>query len=233
MNKEKLNIIAIIPARGSSKSLPRKNIRPLAGKPLIYYTIKEAKKLPYLDKVVVSTEDVEIAEIARGYGAEVIKRPEELAKDDTPSLPVFQHAIQYLEDARDYHPQVIVILQPTSPLRTAEDIDRVVEKFLKSGCHSVVSICEIEYPLVWMYTLEEDRLKPVIEGGEDINRRQDAPKVYRMNGAVYVTHRDIIMRENRVLGDDTRAYIMPPEKSIDIDSEIDLRLAELLMETNR
>lgn len=233
MDKQKLESIAIIPARGGSKSLPRKNIIPLAGKPLIHYTIKVAQKSGHLDRIAVSTEDSQIADIARSCGAEVIKRPEELARDDTPSLSVLQHAIQYLEEKQNYHPQVIVILQPTSPLRTAEDINMTVEKFLKSKCDSVVSVCEIEHPLVWMYTVEGDRLKPVIEGEEKVIRRQDVPKVYRLNGAVYVVHRDTIMEENRLLGKDIRAYIMPSERSVDIDSEIDLKLAELLMEARR
>jgi CMP-N-acetylneuraminic acid synthetase len=223
-------IIAIIPARGGSKGIPRKNIKLLGGKPLIAYSIEAAVKSRYIDRVIVSTEDEEIAEISKKYGAEVIERPLELAQDDTPSLPVFQHVIKYLEEAEKIHPKIIVILQPTSPLRLVEDVDATVEKFLQSNCNSVVSLCEVEHPPHWMYTLsEEDRVMPIIEGAEKVTRRQDAPKVYRLNGAVYVAYRDIIMEENKVLGNDTRAYIMPPGRSIDIDTEIDLKLAELMM----
>jgi len=228
MNK-KPNIIAIIPARGSSKGIPRKNIRLLCGKPLIAYTIEAALSSKYIDKAVVSTEDGEIAKIAREYGAEVIERPLELAQDDTPSLPVFQQVIKHLEEVRKFHPDIIVILQPTSPLRTVDDIDGAIEKFLSVDCDSVVSVCQASHPPQWMYTLEGDRVTPVIEGAKKITRRQDVPKVYQLNGAVYVTRRDIIMKENRVLGGDMRAYIMPVERSVDIDTELDFKLAELLI----
>jgi len=225
----KPKIVAIIPARGGSKSLPRKNVRLLNRKPLIYYTIREALKSRFLDRIIVSTEDKEITELAKAYGAEVVTRPAELATDDTPTVPVFQHAIRYLEEVEHYHPEVIVNLQPTSPLRTAEDIDGVIEKFRQTDCDSVVSVCEAECPPQWMYTLEGDRLQPVIKGQEKIFRRQDAPEVYRLNGAVYVTHRDVIMKQNTVRGKDTRAYIMPRERSIDIDTEVDFQLADVLI----
>jgi len=223
------DIVAIIPARGSSKTIPRKNIKLLNGKPLIYYTIEKAQRSKYVNRIAVSTEDEEIARIAQDCGVEVILRPLELAQDDTPSLPVFQQVIKHLEEVENFHPDIIVILQPTSPLRTAEDINGAIEKFLQSNCDSVVSVCEAEHPPHWMYTLEADRLKPVIEGAERITQRQDAPGVYRLNGAVYVTRRHIIMEQNRVLGEDTQAYVMPSERSIDIDTELDFRVAELLL----
>jgi len=225
----KTKIMAIIPARGGSKGLPRKNVRPLNGKPLIYYTIREAQKSKFLERIVVSTEDQEIAELAKSYGAEVITRPAYLAMDDTLSLPVFQHAIRYLEDVDNSYHDVIVILQPTSPLITAADIDGAISKYLQTGCSSVVSICKTEHPPHWMYTLKGDILKSIIEGGEKVTRRQDTPEVYRLNGAISVTHRDSIMKQNRIITDDTRAFIMPAERSVDIDTEIDLILAEVLM----
>lgn len=223
------NIVAIITARGGSKTVPRKNIRLLSGKPLIYYTIKEAQTSKYVHRVLVSTEDREIAEITKGYGAEVVPRPVELAQDDTPSLPVFRQVIKYLEDVEDSHPDVVVLLQPTSPLRTAEDIDGAIEKFLHTNCDSIVSVCEAEHPPQWMYILEGDRLKPIIGGREKVTRRQDAPKVYRLNGAIYVTRSNVIIKQNTVVGHNTGAYIMPLERSIDIDTELDFRLTELLM----
>jgi len=223
------DIVAIIPARGGSKGIPRKNVKLLCGKPLIYYTINEAKKSKYLCRLIVSTEDGEIAEAAKKFKAEVIERPAELARDDTPSFLVCQHVIRYLEEIKNFYPDVVVVLQPTSPRRIVEDVDRAIEKFLEADCDTVVSVCEAEHPPHWMYTLEGDRMKPVIPGGEKIFRRRDAPKVYRLNGAVYVTSRDIIMNENRVLGNDTRAYIMPIERSIDIDTELDFQFADLLM----
>ncbi len=222
-------ILAIIPARGGSKGIPRKNVRLLCGKPLIAYAIEVALSSKYIGRVVVSTEDSEIAEIARQYEAEVIERPVELAQDDTPSLPVYQHVISYLEKVANHHCDIIVALQPTSPLRAVADIDGAIEKFLTLRCDSVVSVCEVEHSPHWMYTLEREQLRPIIGGGDKITRRQDAPKTYRLNGAVYVVHRDIIMEHNRVVGGDMRAYIMPVERSLDIDTEIDLKLAELLM----
>jgi len=223
------DIVAIIPARGGSKGIPRKNVKLLCGKPLIAYAIEAALSSKYIGRVVVSTEDKEIAEVAGEYGAEVIERPAELARDDTSSFLVCQHVIRYLEEIKNFYPDVVVVLQPTSPRRIVEDVDRAVEKFLEADCDTVVSVCEAEHPPHWMYTLEGDRMKPVIPGGEKITRRQDTPKIYRLNGAVYVTSRDIIMNENRVLGNDTRAYIMPIERSIDIDTELDFQFADLLM----
>jgi len=222
-------VVAIIPARDGSKAIPRKNIKPLNGKPLISYTIAEALKSSLLGRVIVSTEHREIAEIAAGCGAEIIERPVELAQDDTPTLAVLQHAIRYLEEQEDYSLDLVVILQPTSPLRVVADIDGAIQKLMTVGCDSVVSVCEVDHPPWWMYTLEEDKLQPILEGGEKITRRQDAPKVYKPNGAVYVTHRDVIMKQNRVMGDDTRAFMMPPERSLDIDTEIDFMLAEILI----
>lgn len=223
------NIVAIVPARGGSKIILRKNIRLLNGKPLIYYTINEAQASKYVPRVLVSTEDREIAEIAKGYGAEVIPRPVELAQDDTPSLPVYRQVIKYLEDVENSHPDAVVFLQPTSPLRKAEDIDGAIEKFLQTNCDSIVSVCEVEHPPHWMYTLEGDRLKPIIEGGEMVTRRQDAPRVYRLNGAIFVTRSDVIMKQNSLVGHNTGAYIMSLERSVDIDTELDFRLTELLM----
>lgn len=225
----KSGIVAIIPARGGSKGIPRKNVKLLCGKPLIAYTIEAALSSKCIGRVVVSTEDKEIAEVAGEYGAEVIARPAELARDDTPSFLVCQHVIRYLEEIKNFYPDVVVVLQPTSPRRIVEDVDRAIEKFLEADCDTVVSVCEAEHPPHWTYTLEGDRMKPVIPGGEKILRRQDTPKIYRLNGAVYVTRRDIIMNENRVLGNDTRAYIMPIERSIDIDTELDFQFADLLM----
>jgi CMP-N,N'-diacetyllegionaminic acid synthase len=225
----KPEIVSIIPARGGSRGIPRKNVRLLCGKPLIAYTIEVALSSKLINRVVVSTEDKEIADISKEHGAEVISRPPELAQDDTPSLPVLQHAIKHLEEMEDYRPEIIVVLQPTSPLRIAEDIDRAIEEFLEAKYDSVVSVCEIEHPPQWMYTLAGESLKPLIEGGKKVVRRQDAPKVYRLNGAVHVSSRDTTMKENRILGRNTKAYIMPPERSIDIDTELDFKLAELLM----
>jgi len=224
------SVLAVIPARGGSKGLPGKNIRLLQGKPLIWHTIQQARASKCLQKVVLSTEDDRIAQMAAGYGVQVIRRPPELARDDTPTLPVLQHAVKYLEEFESERYGAVILLQPTSPLRKAEDIDRAFDMFLQTGCGCVVSVCELEHPAHWMYTIQQGQLRPLLPGAAEIKRRQDAPKVYRLNGAVYVTRIDTIMVEHKVIGDNARPYIMPPERSIDIDTELDLQLAELIME---
>ena len=154
----KMEIIALIPARGGSKGIPKKNIKNLRGKPLISYSIGSAKKTKYINKVVVSTEDKEIAEISREYDAEIIERPEELAEDESSTIDTILHALEVLR-AENYNPDIIILLQPTSPLRNAEDIDSAIELFLNSDCESVVSVCEVEHPPHWCFEIEEGYLK--------------------------------------------------------------------------
>lgn len=185
----------------------------------------------YRLRVVVSTDDKEIAEVARTAGAEVpFLRPAELARDETPTLPVIQHALQWLEQHEAYQPELVVLLQPTSPLRRSEHIDQAIELLLRTGADSVVSLCEAEHSPYWMKKVDaEGRVSPFIVTEEEYTRRQDLPKVYRLNGAIFVTRSEVIIRENRLLGNDTRAYIMNQADSIDIDTELDFKLAELLI----
>ncbi len=226
-----MKVLAVIPARGGSKGIPRKNIHLLAGKPLITYTIEAALQSQYRLRVVVSTEDEKIAEVAQAAGAEVpFLRPAELARDDTPTFPVIQHALQWLEQHDDYQPELVVLLQPTSPLRGSEHIDQALELILSSEADSVVSLCEAEHSPYWMKKVDaEGRVSPFIVTEGEYTQRQALPKVYRLNGAIFVTRPEVIMRENRLLGDDTRAYIMDQGDSIDIDTELDFKLAELLI----
>lgn len=230
MKREDLKILAIVPARGGSQGVPRKNIRILAGRPLIAYTINAALESKYHLRVVVSTDDESIAEIAKGIGAEVpFLRPSHLARNDTPMLPVLQHAMECLKKD-GYRPDIIVVLQPTSPLRTSKHIDQAISILVNTGADSVVSVCEVEYSPYWMKKIDQSgRVAPFLDTEKEYNRRQDLPKVYRLNGAIFITRPDIIMNEDRLLGDDTRAYIMEPEDSIDIDTEFDFRVAELIM----
>jgi CMP-N-acetylneuraminic acid synthetase len=223
-------IVAIIPARGASKGVPRKNIKELAGKPLIAYTIEAALKSVTIDRVIVSTDDHEIAEISRSYGAEVpFIRPARLATDDAPALPVLQHALKYLEDSEVYSPDIIVTLQPTSPLRDAEDIDKAVNKLLDTDADSVVSVCLAKHHPFWMKRLEIDRVYPFVETDREYTRRQDLPPVYCLNGAIFVTKRKILMEKNSDMGEDTRAIIMDEEKSIDVDTPLDFMVAGMLI----
>lgn len=222
-----MEIVAIIPARGGSKGIPRKNIKQLFGKPLIVWTIEHAKKSRYIGRITVSTEDKEISEISKKYGAEVIERPEELAKDETPTIDVIFHVLRV--QAENFEPGLVVLLQPTSPLRNAQDIDNAIELFLKNDCESVVSVCEVEHSPYWGFEIENRYLKPIF-GGKYLNmRRQDLPKVYTPNGAIYVSTPEILRKYKSFYCSKTIPYIMPPERSVDIDNEIDFMLAELLM----
>ena len=221
-------IIAIIPARGGSKGIPRKNIKLLAGKPLIAHSIENALKSKYIDIVIVSTEDEEIAEISRRYGAEVLERPEELAKDETTTIDVIFHVLEVL-GANNFTPKTIVLLQPTSPLRKAEDIDNAIMLFLDSDCESVVSVCEVEHPPYWSFRIEERYLKSLFDKRYLRMRRQDLEKAYIPNGAIYVSTPQTLYKYKGFYCNYIIPYIMPIERSVDIDNEIDFMLAELLM----
>jgi len=224
-------ILAVITARGGSKGIPQKNLRTLLGKPLIAYSIQAAVQSRTLNKVIVSTDDENIANVSKQYGAEVpFLRPKHLAIDTATSLSVLLHAVKYLEEKEDYLADIIVCLQPTSPLRSAEDIDQAVTLCTSTDADSVVSLCQAEHHPYWMKKVVKGRVYPLIGAdGNKYTRRQDLPPVYRLNGAIYVTKRKVLMEEERVLGEHTLAYIMPQERSIDIDAPIDLKLAELIM----
>ena len=223
--------IAIIPARGGSKGLPGKNVLPLEGKPLIAHTIEAARATHSIQRIVVSTESPEIAQIARQYGAEVpFLRPPELAFDETPTLPVIQHALAQLKATEGCEPEIIVLLQPTSPLRRTDDIEGAVILLEETQADSVVSLCAAEHHPAWMKRVERGRVLPFLENAPEYTRRQDLPPVYRLNGAIYVTRRRVLLDENRILGQDTRALIMDAESSVDIDTLLDLKVAALIMQ---
>lgn len=217
--------LGLIPARGGSKGIPRKNIRLMAGKPLIAWTIEAALCSTRLDAVVVSTDDEEIAEVSRAVGAQVpFIRPAELAADDTPGIDPVLHAMGMLPQY-----DAVLLLQPTSPLRTTEDIDGLLSLAAATGAKSVVSVCEPEDHPFWMYRLGTDRrLERLIET-PDIARRQDLPPVFALNGAMYFAHVDCLHRRRGFVGAETLGYPMPVERSVDIDGPLDWRIAELLL----
>jgi CMP-N,N'-diacetyllegionaminic acid synthase len=226
-------ILGIIPARGGSRSIPRKNIQPLLGKPLIVYSIEAALASQRLTWVVTSTEDEEIAQIARAAGSDLVKRPMELALDATPTLPVVQHAIRQVEEELGYEIDYGILLQPTAPLRTAVDICEALTKLIDTQADSIVSVCRIldsSHP-VKSKRISADRLEPYCTGISvpEGTRRQDLPPAYRTNGAIYAFRRNVPMRHNTLIGAVCRPYIMPQERSIDIDDEIDLKLVEMLL----
>lgn len=224
------SVLAIIPARGGSKGVPRKNIRELGGKPLIAWTIEEAKKSKYIDRLILSSEDAEIIAVAKQWGCEVpFVRPQELAHDETPGIGPVIHAIETLKEKYDY----IVLLQATSPLRSVEDIDSCLELAIKQDAMSCVSITEPDKSPYWMYKLNNESctLEPLIKQEIKDSRRQDLPKVYALNGAVYVNKCSWLFMNKKFVTDETIGYIMPKERSIDIDTELDFQTLKCLLAT--
>lgn len=220
--------LAIVPARRGSKGVKDKNIRLLLGKPLIAYTINEARKCKAIGKIIVSTDSRKIRDIAIEFGAEVpFLRPNFLAADITPMYPVIRHAVECIE-SRDEKFDIVLILQPTSPLRIAADINKAIATLIKTGADSVVGVCLSEHSPYWMRVLKHGRVYPLIKAREYM-RRQDLPEVYRINGAIYVTRRNVLLEQGKILGKDTRALVMPIERSIDIDTDIDFKYAELFL----
>jgi CMP-N-acetylneuraminic acid synthetase len=221
-------IISIIPARGGSKGLPRKNIAILNGKPLITYSIESALRSRLISRVIVSTEDTEIAEISKRYGSEVIVRPNDLAQDDSPTISVIINALHMLEK-EGYSPNIVILLQPTTPLRSCQDIDAAIELFMTKDCQSVVSVSEIEHSPYWSFDVKNRYLKPLFDKKYLRMRRQDLPKIYLPNGALFISRPDTLCRTKSFYSTKTLPYIMPRERSIDIDDEMDLLQVEYLL----
>ncbi|WP_423607177.1 cytidylyltransferase domain-containing protein [Sphingomonas sp. MS122] len=218
-------VFALIPARGGSKGIPRKNIREIAGKPLIAWTIQAALAAPGVDAVVVSTEDEEIAAVSREWGADVpFMRPAELAADETPGIDPVLHAIDVLPSY-----DAVLLLQATSPLRGVADIEGILTLAAQTGAPAVVSVCEPEDHPNWMYRLDAgSRLAPLMPTPE-VTRRQDLPPVYALNGAMYFARTDWLRETRGFLSAETRGYPMPAERSVDIDTPLDWRVAEMLL----
>ena len=223
-------VLAVITARGSSKSIPRKNLVLLAGRPMITYTFDAAAASRHISRTILSTDDPEIADLGRQFGVEVpFLRPAELAEDDTPTLPVIQHGVRFLSAQEDYQPEYILILQPTSPLRCAEHIDSALEILTSSGADSVVSVTEVPHHFnpVSLMRLDGSRLVPFTEGPL-ILRRQDKPAVYARNGpAVLAMRRDILLDSDSLYGDNCVPYVMDIQESLDVDTPYDLKIAEI------
>lgn len=218
-----MTVLALIPARGGSKGIPRKNIAPIAGRPLIAWTIAAALAAR-VDAVVVSTDDADIAEIARAAGASVpFLRPAALAQDDTPGLDPVLHALDMLPGYEQ-----VMLLQPTSPLRTAADIDAALA-LGRADALSVVSVTEAATHPYWTYTLDgEGRMVPLVDADKGA-RRQDLPVVHALNGAIYLADAAWLRAGRRFVDGGTRAYVMPPERSVDIDTPFDWLVAEALL----
>ena len=232
-----MKILAIIPARGGSKGVPKKNIKQLAGKPLIYYTVREAKKSHYISRIIISTDCSETIEIAKQYGVEVpFIRPKELSGDNVLDFPVCEHAIKSLKKQEGFVPDIIVWLRPTSPLREAKHIDEAIEILMsKPAGDSVRSLCIAPKHPLKMWKVVSDRLTPFVPTEvtgikEPYNYpRQELPPAYVQNGAIDVVRTKTIIEKKSISGDVILPYIMEALYSINIDTELDFSFAELLM----
>lgn len=222
-----LKVLALIPARGGSKGLPRKNVLSLAGKPMVAWSIDAAKNSRYVDEVVVSTDNEEIASVSKQHGANVpFMRPAHLAEDGSTTIDVALHTVEQLPDY-----DILVILQPTSPLRLSEDIDQTIERMIDANTTSAVTVTEPAKSPFWSYTLEQDgRLQTLIDDELAVKRRQDLPDAYVLNGAVYTICIEEMLKCKCFVSEDTVANIMPPNRSLDIDTEFDFKLVEFYMQ---
>jgi CMP-N-acetylneuraminic acid synthetase len=227
-------VLAIVPARGGSKGLPRKNVLPLGGKPLIAHTLEVARKTPLVDRVVVSTEDQEIAEIARRCGAEVpFMRPRELAQDETLHVPVLIHTVEWLRERERYQPDYVLLLQPTSPFRTVGDIEASVQMAVETHADAVVSVGPVHQHPHWMKRVSEDGRLVDFWPGEMRFRRQELQELYALNGAIYVVDTRVLLEQQTFYTARTHAYVMPIERSLDIECAWDFHIAELLLEDRK
>jgi CMP-N,N'-diacetyllegionaminic acid synthase len=221
-------VLGIIPARGGSKGVPQKNIRILAGKPLIVWTIEAAQAAETVSRLVVSTDDEKIAMVAREAGAEVIQRPTHLAEDTSPTEPAIFHALEMLKGEQGYEPEAVALLQCTSPLRGADIIDLGVRKLFATGCDAVMTVTRVQHWYLAGTIKDEDVFVPEY----DYQRRprsQEMPEKYRENGALYVTRVSALYRYGNRLGGDVRVVVMDALRSIDIDTLEDFLLAEEVM----
>lgn len=220
-----MRVLALIPARGGSKGVPRKNVRDIAGRPLIAWTIAVARAARGIDAVVVSTEDPEIAAVARNAGADVpFTRPTELAADDTPGIAPVLHALSMLPGY-----DALLLLQPTSPLRAVADVEGVLALTQASGAPTIVSTRAAGDHPAWMYTRDDTGALVRLDPTPAPPRRQDLPPLFVPNGAVYFAHTEWLIREQTFVGPGTLGYEMPAERSIDIDTPLDWRIAEMLL----
>lgn len=225
------SILAVIPARGGSKRLPRKNILNLTGKPLLEYSISAALNCDLITDVVVTSEDTQICEVAADAGAMVINRPMELAGDTISNEHVIKHAIEVFS-TMNYFPEYIVLLQPTSPLRTSAHLHQCIEQFLNSGMKSVMSVCKVEHHPGKFIRIKQNQAEPYT-CLEDVEKRtQDLEEVYRQNGAIYALKTTDFLNELKFYQSPCFPYVMNAEDSIDIDSKFDLQFCEFLLSYN-
>ena len=223
-------MLAIVPARGGSKGVARKNIRELGGKPLLEWTLDAALNSDFIDKVVVSTECCEVANVATAFGIDMpFMRPPRLSRDDTAVADVVEHVLSSLDEQYED----VVLLQPTSPFRNNTHITDALRAYYKSDARSLVSVCRSEKSPYWMYTINEERLlKPLLTFEGLLKRRQDLPAVYQLNGAIYVVNVPLFLNKKEFVYCDTVPYVMDHSSSLDIDTLMDFQIAEAMLAAN-
>jgi N-acetylneuraminate synthase/N,N'-diacetyllegionaminate synthase len=228
-------VLALIPARGGSKGIPRKNLTPLLGRPLIAWTIDAARRARSVQRVVVSTDDDEIAEAALAAGAEVpMRRPAALASDTTPGIDPVLHAVSWLEEHEGYRPEFVLILQPTSPLRTADDIDAAAGELRRRQADALVSVSRMGHPLAWTSRLSADGVLVDFHGEHrEETDRQSAEERFVQNGAIYIVRRELLVERRTLYAERTLAYVMPAERSLDLDEAWEIAVAEALLRERR
>lgn len=225
-----LDILAIVPARAGSKRLPGKNLLDLHGKPLIRWTLEAALQSNVVDRLVVSSDDDKILAEGKRLGLQTLRRPDYLASDNAATLDVLLHILDTLAK-ENVRPARVMLLQPTSPLRTAEDISQAVRKMSETGTESIISVCQCEHSPLWSNILGFDGAMDEFLRPEILNQRsQDLPVYYRLNGAIYLAKTDSFLRSRGFFMSNSQALIMPVERSIDIDTYLDFRMCECFFE---
>lgn len=224
-------IVGLITARGGSKGIVGKNIRPIGGIPLIAWTIRAALESQRLDRVLVSTDDAEIARVSRQFGADVpFYRPDELAQDDSPHVDSLIHALRWLESDEGSMPEYCVLLQPTCPLRIASDIDGAVDLAVTRRADAVLGVCEAsDHPYLARMINEDGSIKEFVDVDIEYYARQFFPKAYRVNGAVYVNRSEALIQSKQMFPEGTLAYVMPASRSWDIDTPWEFHVVDLLL----
>jgi len=228
-------MIALIPARGGSKGLPGKNIKMLGGKPLIHWTIEAAMNAKSIDRVILSTDDEEIAAVCRPTGVDIpFMRPSELAQDHSLAIDNYIYTMNRLADEGRYNKDQFVVLLPTVPFRNSFDIDQAVNLFDAKAADSVISCTELSHPVDWVLGLDGDGriLRNKSLEGKKLVNRQDVPVAYIPNGGVYVFRHSLIQSSRSYYFDNTYAYLMPKERSVDIDTEHDFKFASYLVDSD-
>lgn len=225
---QKLKVVSIIPARGGSKGIPRKNIKLLAGKPLIAYTIEQSVNSKLVSRTIVSTDDDEIAAVSKKYGAEVIKRPAELATDKAASEPTILHVLDTLKEKEGYVPDLVVFLQCTSPLRKKDDIDKAIKKLADEKADSLLSVCQ-SHAFLWKFDNKKGTAVSVNYDYKNRPRRQDREPEYKENGSIYVTKTELWRKNKNRLGGKIALHVMDVDDSWEIDDAFDFWLIEQII----